>query len=117
MEELTSAEADSLAYGGGGPFTGEDAAVAGELCRAVFERAAKCVCANLSAILVLTDTGSDPEHPTCVCADGSVIRYAGPSPPAWTPSWRASPPECWAATASYARRRRPPPSAARPPRL
>lgn len=76
MQELTSAEADSLARGGGGPFTGEDAAVAGELCRAVFERAAKCVCANLSAILVLTDTGSDPEHPTCVCADGSVIRYS-----------------------------------------
>ena len=50
--------------------------MAGELCRAVFERAAKCVCANLSAILVLTDTGSDPEHPTCVCADGSVIRYS-----------------------------------------
>ena len=23
---------------------------------------------------MLTDRGSDPEHPACVCADGSVIR-------------------------------------------
>ena len=33
-----------------------------------------CVCSNIAAILVLTDRGSDPEHPACVCADGSVIR-------------------------------------------
>ena len=33
-----------------------------------------CVCANLSAILILTDKGADPARPACICADGSVIR-------------------------------------------
>ena len=54
--------------------TGEDAETACELCNAVFVRSARCVCSNIAAILVLTDRGSDPEHPACVCADGSVIR-------------------------------------------
>ncbi len=76
LAEFTSAEADRAACGDGGPFSGEDARLAAELCRAVFERAAKCVCANLSAILILTDKGSDPARPACVSADGSVIRYS-----------------------------------------
>lgn len=74
LEKLNSAEADALACGGGDMFTGEDAETAGELCNAVFVRSARCVCSNIAAILVLTDRGSDPEHPACVCADGSVIR-------------------------------------------
>ena len=53
---------------------GEDAETASQLCNAVFVRSARCVCSNLAAILVLTDRGSDPEHPACICADGSVIR-------------------------------------------
>ena len=76
LTELTSADADQIACGGAGVFSGSDAALASELCRAVFERAARCVCANLSAILVLTDAGSDENRPVCVCADGSVIRYS-----------------------------------------
>ena len=76
LTELSSAEADKLACGEWSPFEGGDAATARELCRAVFERAAGCVCANLSAILVLTDCGSDPERPCCISADGSVIRYS-----------------------------------------
>lgn len=74
LEELNSAEADAMACGGGDMFTGEDAATASELCNAIFVRSARCVCANIASILVLTDRGSDPEHPACVCADGSVIR-------------------------------------------
>lgn len=74
LTELNSAEADAMACGGGDIFEGEDAETASMLCNAVFVRSARCVCSNLAAILVLTDRGSDPEHPACICADGSVIR-------------------------------------------
>ena len=77
LATLTSAEADAMACGAPGPFADEaDAALAGELCLAIFDRAARCVCANLSAILVLTDCGADAAHPACVSADGSVIRFS-----------------------------------------
>ena len=74
LTALSSAEADDMACGGGDMFEGEDARTASELCNAVFVRSARCVCCNLAAILVLTDRGSDPEHPACISADGSVIR-------------------------------------------
>lgn len=74
LDALSAPEADAMACGGGDMFEGEDARTASELCNAVFVRSARCVCCNLAAILVLTDRGSDPEHPACVCADGSVIR-------------------------------------------
>ena len=47
-----------------------------DISRAVFSRAARYVCANIAAILILTDKGKDPEHPACVCADGSVVRHS-----------------------------------------
>ena len=50
------------------------AELAAELCRAVFERAARCTCCNLSAILTLTDAGSHRERPACVCVDGSLFK-------------------------------------------
>ena len=74
LDALSAPEADAMACGGGDMFEGEDARTASELCNAVFVRSARCVCSNIAAILVLTDRGSDPEHPACVCADGSVIR-------------------------------------------
>lgn len=74
LESLSAPEADAMACGGGDMFEGEDARTASELCNAVFVRSARCVCCNLAAILVLTDRGSDPEHPACISADGSVIR-------------------------------------------
>ena len=74
LDALSAPEADAMACGGGDMFEGEDARTASELCNAVFVRSARCVCCNLAAILVLTDRGSGPEHPACVCADGSVIR-------------------------------------------
>ncbi len=52
----------------------EDMAMASELCRAVFDRAARCVCANLSAILTLTNRGESPDMPACICADGSLFK-------------------------------------------
>ena len=72
LDALSAPEADAMACGGGD--MGEDARTASELCNAVFVRSARCVCCNLAAILVLTDRGSDPEHPACISADGSVIR-------------------------------------------
>ncbi len=74
LDALSAPEADAMACGGGNMFEGEDAETASQLCNAVFVRSARCVCSNLAAILVLTDRGSDPEHPACICADGSVIR-------------------------------------------
>ena len=74
LDALSAPEADAMACGGGDMFEGEDARTASELCNAVFVRSARCVCSNLAAILVLTDRGSDPEHPACISADGSVIR-------------------------------------------
>ena len=74
LDALSAPEADAMACGGGDMFEGEDARTASELCNAVFVRSARCVCCNLAAILVLTDRGSDPEHPACISADGSVIR-------------------------------------------
>ena len=71
---LTSADADELATNAPRLFSKRDAALIRELCHAVFSRAAMCVCANLSAILILTDKGADPARPACICADGSVIR-------------------------------------------
>ena len=40
----------------------------------MFARSARCMCTNLAAILLLTDTGKDPEHPVCVCAEGSLVQ-------------------------------------------
>lgn len=70
-----SAAADASACGANPLGLGEaDARTAAELCAAVFDRAARCVCANIAAILELTGKGTDASRPSCVCADGSVIR-------------------------------------------
>lgn len=76
LRHFPTPEADVLAAGqSAGPFAdANDAALAAELCRAVFERAARCTCCNLSAILTLTDAGSDSAHPACVCVDGSLFK-------------------------------------------
>lgn len=76
LAQLPTPEADALAAGvTRGPFGDEaDAELAAELCRAVFERAARCTCCNLSAILTLTDAGSHRERSACVCVDGSLFK-------------------------------------------
>jgi hexokinase len=73
---LCAAEADRLASGAddGGLFGSDrDRRMAAEICRAVFDRAARCIACNLAAILILTDAGTAPERPTCVCVDGSMF--------------------------------------------
>lgn len=58
---------------------GLDAYVAGEadrefikaVCRAVFDRSARCVASNLGALLLLTGAGKD--RPACICAEGSLF--------------------------------------------
>lgn len=77
LDTLSSAQADKLAMGEvPDEFGKHDAKLVRELCRAIFERAARYVCANISAILVYTGKGRDEAHPACVCADGSVVRYS-----------------------------------------
>ena len=78
MNELTSDKADryTSSIAAEREFRSRDALVISDICRAIFERAARCVCANLSAILILTGRGLDELRPACVCADGSVIRYS-----------------------------------------
>lgn len=76
MSELASSTADMYALGETAGFSKADGNYVQSICHAVFERAARCVCANISAILLFTDTGSDAARPACVCADGSVVRYS-----------------------------------------
>ena len=59
----------------------EDGEFAKEISLALFERAARCTCTTLTGIMLLTDTGKDPEKPVCVCAEGSLVdrsRYFRP---------------------------------------
>ena len=77
LDTLSSAQADKLAMGEvPDEFGKHDAKLVRDLCRAIFERAARYVCANISAILVYTCKGRDEARPACVCADGSVIRHS-----------------------------------------
>ena len=43
-----------------------------EVCLALFDRSARCMCSNLTAIALLTGEGKD--KPICVCADGSLVQ-------------------------------------------
>lgn len=52
----------------------DDADFVQTVCRALFERSARCMCVNLIAILLLTGEGSDPEHPVCIFAEGSLVQ-------------------------------------------
>ena len=53
-------------------FREEDAQFIREICLAVFERSARCMCVNLTAIALLTGEGTD--KPICVCAEGSLVQ-------------------------------------------
>lgn len=72
ISDFDASQADAAASGEALFASAEDSALASELCLAMFDRAARCVCANLSAILMLT--GHDDGRPSCVCVDGSVFR-------------------------------------------
>ena len=54
--------------------TEEDRDFVQTLCRAMFERSARCMATNLAAILLLTGEGTDPARPVCVCAEGSLVQ-------------------------------------------
>lgn len=59
----------------------DDADFAQTLSLELFRRSAQCMCANLTAIMLLTGTGDDAERPVCVCAEGSLVdrsRYFRP---------------------------------------
>ena len=43
-----------------------------EVCLALFDRSARCMCCNLTAIALLTGEGTD--KPICVCAEGSLVQ-------------------------------------------
>ncbi len=78
MNELTSDKADRYTSNlyASRDFRSRDSLIVSDICRAIFTRAARCVCANLSAILIFTDKGLSADKPACICADGSVIRYS-----------------------------------------
>ena len=44
------------------------------ICLAAFERSARCMCANIGALLLITDGGKDASAPVCVCAEGSLVQ-------------------------------------------
>lgn len=51
----------------------EDRSFVSELSIALFDRSARCMCANLIGIMLLTESGKDRARPVCVCAEGSLI--------------------------------------------
>lgn len=51
----------------------EDAAFAQTMSIELFRRSAQCMCANLTAIMLCTDTGNSADKPVCVCAEGSLV--------------------------------------------
>ena len=118
MNELTSDKADryTSSIAAEREFRSRDALVISDICRAIFERAARCVCANLSAILILTGRGLDELRPACVCADGSVIRYSSTFQQELNYYRTVSPAPYSAATASCAAPRTPLLWAQPPPR-
>lgn len=51
----------------------DDADFAKTISLELFRRSAQCMCANLTAIMLLTGTGDDASRPVCVCAEGSLV--------------------------------------------
>ena len=59
----------------------EDRSFVVELSIALFDRSARCMCANLIGLMLLMESGKDREKPVCVCAEGSLVdksRYFRP---------------------------------------
>ena len=54
--------------------SGEDREFIQTLAKELFYRSARAMCANLLAILLLTDEGSDPDRPVVICAEGSLVQ-------------------------------------------
>ncbi len=52
--------------------TDEEALFLQDACLALFDRSARCMCCNLTAIALLTGEGK--EKPICVCAEGSLVQ-------------------------------------------
>lgn len=50
-----------------------DAAFARDISLALFERSARCMCADLAAIMQLTNIGKSAEKTACICAEGSLV--------------------------------------------
>ncbi len=54
--------------------SGEDREFIQTLAKELFYRSARAMCANLLAILLLIDEGSDPDRPVVICAEGSLVQ-------------------------------------------
>ena len=52
----------------------EDREVGLAVAQAVLDRAARLVCANLSAVMQFSGAGRDPEHPVCIGAWGDALQ-------------------------------------------
>lgn len=77
LGSVDSSVIDAWAAGENGDMLGGDAddlAFAGELSRALFVRSARCMCADLLALAMLTGAGRDAEKPLCILAEGSLVQ-------------------------------------------
>ena len=73
--KFNAATVDAWACGEG--LDGLDSADAGfvsTVSRSLFERSAKCMAVNLTAILLLTGEGTDENKPVCILAEGSLVQ-------------------------------------------
>ena len=76
IERFDGAVVDEWATGKDsyGVFDGEEELeFAKELCLAIFERSARCMCTNIIALMLLTGGGKTADKPMCICAEGSLI--------------------------------------------
>lgn len=76
LDSFGGSVADELARGEDrhGLFaSGAELEFAQEVAQAVFRRSARCMATVILAIMLMNDSGKTPEHPMCVCAEGSLI--------------------------------------------
>ena len=77
LEDIDSAVIDAWACMERGELLGgaeTDLAFAARLSRALFRRSARCMCADLLALAMLTGAGKDAGKPLCVLAEGSLVQ-------------------------------------------
>lgn len=77
LEKLDGADVDAWSVGEGldrAVDCAEDGDFVSQVCRALLERSARCMCVNLLALALLIGGGRDGDRPVCACAEGSLVQ-------------------------------------------
>ena len=76
LGHFDTATVDAWASGifGKAELSAEDKDFISDISLALLERSARCMCANLIAIGLVTGSGRSADHPICDCAEGSLVQ-------------------------------------------